>query len=133
MLPETGELLVQEFKVRKQPSKTFRLDFDRYCVTGMTDGLEAVKQAVICILNTERFEWLIYSWIYGTELTNLFGKPMGLIKAKLKKRLKEALLQDDRIKDVTHFAFEENGRTLNVKFTVQTLMGEIEAEKEVRI
>lgn len=133
MLPETGDLLTQEFKVRKQPSKTFRLDFDQNCVTGMTDGLDAMKQAVICILNTERFEWLIYSWNYGTELTNLFGKPMGLIKAKVKKRIKEALSQDDRILDVTQFSFQENGRTLNVKFTVQTLMGEIEAEKEVSI
>ena len=44
MLPDTGNILKQDFTVRKQPSRTYRLKNDR--VLGYVDGLEAVKQAV---------------------------------------------------------------------------------------
>lgn len=133
MLPTAGDILKQDFKVVKQPSKTFRLDMENKRITGTVDGLDAIRQAVYCILNTERFDWLIYSWNYGVELKALFGKPIGLVKAKIKKRIKEALQQDDRIESVDSFTFENRGRKLHVKFIVHTTIGEIEAEKEVSI
>uniref|UniRef100_UPI000A95217A hypothetical protein n=1 Tax=Clostridium sp. NkU-1 TaxID=1095009 RepID=UPI000A95217A len=46
MLPVTGNILEQDFKVVQMPSKTFRLDTERKRVIGTVDGLEAVKQAV---------------------------------------------------------------------------------------
>jgi phage baseplate assembly protein W len=133
MLPVTGNILERDFKMVQIPSKTFRLDTENKRVTGMVDGLDAVKQAVFCILNTERFEWLIYSWNYGVELNGLFWKSTGLVKAKIKKRIKEALQQDDRIQSVDTFSFESNGRILHVSFIVHTTYGEIMIEKEVSI
>lgn len=133
MLPVTGNILEQDFKVIQMPSKTFRLDMEKKRVIGTVDGLEAIKQAVFCILNTERFDWLIYSWNYGVELNGLFGKSAGLVKAKIKKRIKEALQQDDRIQSVDTFSFESNGRILHIKFMVHTILGEIEVENEVNI
>lgn len=133
MLPVTGNILEQDFKVVQMPSKTFRLDTERKRVIGTVDGLEAVKQAVFCILNTERFDWLIYSWNYGVEFNGLFGKSTGLVKAKIKKRIKEALQQDDRIQSVDTFSFEGNGKILHVRFMVHTTYGEIMMEKEVSI
>nr|WP_313785006.1 DUF2634 domain-containing protein [Paenibacillus larvae] len=38
------------------------------------DGLEAIRQAVHKILHTERYEHLIYSPDYGSELTGLIGQ-----------------------------------------------------------
>lgn len=133
MLPETGDILLQNFKVIQQPSKTFHLMMDSGRIIGTIDGLDSIKQSIYCILNTERFEWLIYSWNYGIELNRLFGKPSGLIKTKVKKRIKEALRQDDRIVEVDNFAFKESGKTLLVTFAVHTLIGKIDAEKEVSI
>lgn len=133
MLPITGNILKQDFKVFSQPSKTFKLDLVNKRIVNTVDGLEAVKQAVYCILNTERFDWLIYSWNYGVEIKDLFGRPMGLVKSKLKKRIKEALMQDDRIQGVDAFSFAASGRKLHITFTVHTSIGDIQAEKEVRI
>lgn len=133
MLPVTGNILEQDFKVVQMPSKTFRLDMEKKRVIGTVDGLEAVRQTVFCILNTERFDWLIYSWNYGMELKDLFGKSTGLAKARIKKRIKEALRQDDRIQSVDEFSFEGNGKVLHVRFTVHTTLGEIVVEKEVNI
>lgn len=133
MLPKTGDILQKNLKIVQKPSKTFKLDMENKRIIDMVDGLEAVKQSVYCILNTERFEWLIYSWNYGSELKDLFGKSSGLVKAKIKKRIREALIQDDRISDVDSFFFDINERKLHVTFTVHTQWGEIEAEKEVSI
>ncbi|MDF2886692.1 MAG: hypothetical protein K0R23_1077 [Lacrimispora sp.] len=131
MLPVTGDILEQEFKVIEQPSKTFRLVMNSGRIMGTVDGLESIRQSVYCILNTERFDWLIYSWNYGVELNKLFGKPLGLVKAKVIKRIKEALKQDDRIIEVDNFSFKESGKSLSITFTVHTPVGKIDAEKEV--
>lgn len=113
------------------PSKTFRIEENR--IVGYTDGLEAVRQAVEIALRVERFEWLIYSWNYGVELKKLFGKPMGLVKSKLKKQIKDALMRDDRITGVDAFSFETSGRKLHVTFTVHTVFGDLKGEKELDV
>lgn len=131
MIPVTGNILQQDFKIIQQPSTTFYLDIKNKRINGSVDGSDAVKQAVYCILNTERFEWLIYSWNYGAELNHLFGKPSGLVKSKIKKRIREALLQDDRIQNVDHFEFEMKEKSLHVTFTVNSIFGDFRIEKEV--
>lgn len=131
MLPETGDILKQDFTIRKRPSRTYRLKDGR--ISGYVDGLEAVEQAVYCILNTERFEHLIYSWNYGREFGDLFGQSMGVLESKLKKRIREALTQDDRIESVGAFSFSREGRRLFVTFTVSSSLGSFDVRKEVQV
>lgn len=131
MLPKTGDILTQDFKITETPSKTFRLNDET--ISGYVDGLEAVKQAIYCILHTERYDWIIYNWNYGVELKDLYGKPLGIVKSKLKKRIKEALMQDDRITGIDAFSYDVSGRKLLVKFTVHTKYGDINEEKEVNV
>lgn len=131
MIPETGTILRQGFKWKTQPSKTYRLDDGR--IRGTVDGLNAIRQAVQCILSTERFEHVIYSWNYGVELSGLAGKSMGLVESKLKKRIREALTQDSRIRSVDAFSFTRDDKRLHAQFTVHTVKGSFEAEKEVEL
>lgn len=67
------------------------------------------------------------------ELKDLFGKSIGVVKSKVKKRIREALMQDDRILGVDAFSFDVSGRKLLVNFTVHTKYGDIAAGKEVQI
>lgn len=102
-----------------------------YCYT---DGLEAIKQAVYKILNTERYSYIIYSWNYGIELKDLFGQAMSYVCPELERRVTEALTQDSRITAVTDFEFDTSKRgVLSTTFTVHTDLGSFEAEKEVEI
>lgn len=133
MLPKTGDILTQDFKIVQQSSRTCRLDVNGNRIYGQVDGLEAVRQTVYGILNTERYAYAIHSWNYGIELDDLFGKSISLVKSKIKKRIKEALTQDDRIQSVDAFSFVQEGRRLQVGFTVHTVLGEIDATKEVGI
>lgn len=119
-----------DFEEEIETSNTYAICGDR--ITGYIDGLEAIKQAIYLILNTERFEYIIYSWDYGVELYDLFGEPIDFVKSELKRVIKEALEQDDRIIDVNDFVFEVRKKNiLNVKFTVNSIFGDFESEKEV--
>ncbi len=119
-----------DFEEEIETSNTYAICGDR--ITGYIDGIEAIKQAVYLILNTERFEYIIYSWDYGVELYDLFGEPIDFVKSELKRVIKEALEQDERIIDVNDFVFEVRKKNiLNVKFTVNSIFGDFESEKEV--
>ena len=85
-----------------------------------TDGTEAVEQAVLKILNTERYVHEIYSWDYGIEMEN---------------RISEALKPDDRIEDIENFSAERTARkTIQCSFTVITTDGNrVEIDKEVAV
>ena len=133
-VPES-RLLPPDFEVvtEQQPNLTYKIDFEKRRIVGMVDGLEAIKQAVYLILRTERYEYLIYSDNYGSEFRGLIGMEPAFIQSELKRRITEALTQDDRIEDVTNFQTEINGDSATVRFTVVTTFGDFSTEQEVRL
>ena len=131
MIPNTNNNLLNDFEIQVLPSLTYRLDIEKNCITGKCDELIAIKQAIYKILNTERYENDIYSWNYGVELKSLYGKPTSYVIPELKRRIQEALVQDDRIDSVDNFSFERNQEKVLAKFTVHTNLGEINEEMEV--
>lgn len=134
MIPSGNTVLTTELKVVTQPSKQHRMDLDRNRIQGTCDGLEAVKQSVFKILNTERYAHLIYSWDYGIELNDLYGKSPMYVCPEIERRVKEALLQDDRITGVDGFEFNTSTKgVVSVKFTVHTLFGDLSEEMAVNI
>lgn len=133
-LPTTGENLdLITFAVEEQPSYTHKLNIDRSRVIGMTDKKDALLQAIYLILNVERYAYPIYSRNYGSELTDLIGKPKDYAMSEIKRRITEALTQDDRINSVDDWTFETGKHSVTAAFTVNTIYGEVEATKEVEI
>lgn len=102
-------------------------------INGYVDGLDALAQAVYLILSTERYEFIIYSWDYGVEFVDLIGKPMPYVMAELPRRIKDALIQDNRIDDVTNFEFVQHGKQLHVTFTIVSNVGNLSTELEVEV
>lgn len=125
--------LLTDFEELVLPDKTWNLDFDRGVATSYISGVESVKQAAILILSTERFEFEIYSHEYGVELNELIGDAMSYVMSEVKRRVIEALTQDDRITSVDTFEYKRDGRKLEVKFTVHTSVGEFYGETEVAL
>ena len=121
---EYNDGLEFDFEVEEQPSHTFNLNPRTYRIEGVIDGIDAVKQAVYLILYVERYEWLIYSWNYGIELLELFGKNIDYVIPELERRIEEAVMQDDRVVDVKDFEFENIKNKVYVKFTVDSIFGE---------
>lgn len=95
--------------------------------SGYCDGIEAVKQSVFLILNTERYQCPIYSWDYGVELIDLIGKPLSYVSSEVQRRIMDALKYDNRITGVGDFEFEvTDKRNLYVTFTIHTIYGQID-------
>ena len=132
MIPSI-DIITHEINEITYPTKTYKIDLASNRIDGDVDDLEAVKQAVYLILSSERYKHIIYSWDYGVELLDLFGKPMPYVIAELPRRIKEALLQDDRILDVVDFQFTKQGKRLNTTFTVVTDSGNIPTALEVEV
>lgn len=143
LLPDTGTSDVGTVigKAELRPNKTYKmLVSDEQVMGALEDKLSAVQQAAYKILNTERYKHVIYSWNYGVELQDLFGKPIPYVLSEIPRRITEALVQDDRIDDVTDYDISwtrDNSRgnrgDVVVKFKIQSIYGEIEMQKEVPI
>lgn len=131
MLPKQEIDLQANYAEVKQPNRTYRLVLDSMRVSGQTDGIEAIKQAVFKVLSTERYQHEIYSWNYGVELADLWGRPTTYVLPELKRRITEALTWDERIETVTDFAFDVQGGVIHMSFTVHTVAGAIDTEWSV--
>lgn len=132
MIP-THEVFLEPIITTSIPGRTYRINISNDRITGYTDDIEAVRQAVYLILSTERYKFNIYSWDYGIELVDLFGKPMSYVISELPRRIEEALTQDDRIEKVSNFEFEINGKNLHVTFLVESNVGNVSADLGVEI
>lgn len=133
MIPQVQDDIRQDFTFEALPSKTFRLNHNSLTITGTIDQIQAVEQAVFLILNVERYQWLIFSWNYGVELHNLIGKDPEYCLPEIERRVREALLQDDRITAVQDFEFTVNKKQVLTTFKVVSIFGEINVEKAVEI
>lgn len=132
MIPSTTAFLEQDFEITKQPTHTYKMNLESNLIRGYTDGQEAMKQAIYKILNTERYQYVMYSWNYGIELLDLYGEPVSYVCPELERRITEALTWDDRIQSVDNFEFNisKKGEIL-VTFTAHTVFGDVVAEKVV--
>lgn len=132
MIPTGGQITPDTVEATL-PSRTWRLDSDRGRAAGMIDELEAVKQAVRKILRTERVFYLIYNADYGSELSGLIGQSSGLADSEIRRRVREALTQDDRIRDVVDFDVSIGEDSATVAFTVISTYGDFRNEVTTRV
>ncbi|WP_442601738.1 DUF2634 domain-containing protein [Paenibacillus sp. KN14-4R] len=127
MIPQGGVLQAnQVIEQILQPSKTYRLDLINKRVTGIADGLDAIKQMVVKCLSTDRYEHFIYSFNYGTE--RILGSERLLLQSETTRFITEALMQDDRITSVEDFVFTFEGDTGTIVFDVVTDYGRYREE-----
>lgn len=126
MIPGGSETIFAE--TVEKPSKTFAIGSPGYI-----DQIEAVKQAVMVILDVSRFDNPVVSWNFGHELKKLLGQPMDLAITETERYLREALTQDDRINDVVDFEFTKQGGKLLAKYRVMTIYGDFTQESEVSL
>jgi len=106
MIPKINELLSTTLELETQPSKNFKMYFTQEVVSGTITDLNAMEQVIYKILNTERYQYLIYSWNYGIELNDLLGEPVSYVCPEIERKVTEALVQDDRILSVDSFVFD---------------------------
>lgn len=129
-LPD-GVGLDVSLKHTEQPTDTFLIDWSSGQISGMDEGLEAMRQAVEIVLQNERFRWQIYDSNFGTELEDLIGEEYDYIVSELPRRIEEAFSMDSRILSIENFQFAEQGSgKVTVSFDVVTVYGTLSEEVE---
>ncbi len=132
MIPKNADLLTTDLVIETEPSKNYKMKIEQETINGYVNELEAMKQVAYKILNTERYEYIIYSWNYGIELKDLYGEPTNYVCAELSRRITEALIQDDRIDSVDNFEFDTSKKGIIVtNFIIHTIYGDLSSEKVV--
>ncbi len=134
MIPSKSGFLSRELEVKEQPSQTYKMHLGGDMVQGFVDKQAAMEQTIFRILNTERYQYIIYPWWYGIETLDLYGAPVTWVCPELERRITEALLVDSRITAVTNFEYDLRKKgVIHTTFIAHTIYGDIKAEKGVTI
>lgn len=132
VLPIGEFTITEELEVISEselPTRTYKIDFERGRCIGMTDRLDAMKQALYKAMNTVRFAHMIYSDDYGFE--EMIGEDRVFVRAELPRRIKETLLQDERITSIEDFTLDFEKDNAFVSFTAVTIYGDVNVLREV--
>lgn len=131
LLPTSNVEILKDFDIKEQPSNTYKIDQTKNRIHGFIDELDAVKQAIYLILNVERYEYLIYDWSYGFEIRDLIGQPAFSVLPEIERRIIDALMQDSRITGVSDFEFKVDRNKVTANFTIKTIYGVLDNEKQI--
>ncbi len=130
MLPDINSINQVE---ESMPSYTYNINRNTNRISGYIDDKDAIIQAIYLILQTERYESMIYNWYYGVEFDGLIGKNKDYVTSELQRVIREALTEDDRITEVSDFDITYTDDSALIVFLVQTNIGDITIEWEVNI
>lgn len=96
------------------------------------DRRQCISQAIVNALRTEKESYEMYSAKYGSTLHTLYGDVKPLAYAEVELSIRKCLKNDDRIKSLENFTFEDKKGNVAVKFDAITTDGTITIEQEVR-
>lgn len=114
-----------------EQTRTYNMSENK--IQGFVDDVEALKQEVSHMLNTEQFECPIYTLDYGLRTDDLIGKEREYVEAELQRRIRECLLTDERITGVDNFAFSVDGDEMLCNFDVENIYKTISTSKAVTV
>lgn len=130
-MPEGNITVTENFEVISEaelPTRTYKLDFERGRCAGFIDRKEAMEQAILKVIRTKRFAHLIYSDVYGFQ--DMIGQDRLFVRGELPRRIKEALLQDERITAIENFKLDFEKDEAYVSLTAVTIYGDVNVLRE---
>ncbi len=133
MIPMDGVQINDNITLIIPKSKTYGLNLLEGKIDTYIDELDAIKQAVFKMLETGRYQHVIYDFSYGSELNDLIGRDSDYIEMELRRRIRDALTYDDRITDVTNFSFHKEDENVTVSFKVISIEGSFESEVMISV
>lgn len=112
--------------------REYELDFDTGRLTGrIVTGVDALCVWAYLALKAKRYKWVIYSWQYGKEYTNLIGYSFDedYLYSEVKRYIEECLFINEHITAIEDLTVTQVREKLYVRFRMVTDVG----SKEVAI
>lgn len=132
MIPSNEDAFLLDIEEDEMSNKNYQMNINKTRVNGYCDGINSVRQSIYKILNTERYRYIIYSWGYGLQTDDLYGKPVDYVCAELQRRVPDAIEWDDRVESCDSFEFNTSIRhVVMMTCTAHSIFGDIEIKKAV--
>lgn len=143
-LPQIAQLEIPQSEITQQTMpetvhKTFLWDFEKgdfVLKDGKlieVGGLEYLKIWIEKALRTVKDSLIYASTGYGSEHHSLIGRNFhpDYSRAEYERMIREALMQNNAIIQVSNFAFSQNGEKLTIAFDVISIYGPMRREVTV--
>lgn len=128
------ELALADNTVNASAIREYELDFKTGRLTGrIVSGVDALCVWAYLALKAKRYRWVIYSWGYGEEYTNLIGYSYSeeYLNSEVRRYMEECLLENEHITAIEDLSVSQIKDTLYIKFKLVTDVGSKEVELNV--
>lgn len=128
------ELALAETTVTASSIREYELDFKSGKLTGkIVEGVDALCVWAYLALKAKRYRWVIYSWGYGEEYTNLIGYSYSeeYLHSEVERYMLECLLENEHITGIEDLEVSQIKDKLYIKFKLVTDVGSKEVEMNV--
>lgn len=114
--------------------REYEIDFEKKQLTGrIVEGVDALVVWAYLALKAKRYKWIIYSWYYGEEYTDLIGSSHSeeYLHDEVQRYMEECLFENEHITGVDDLEVSQVNDKLFIKFTLVTDVGSKEVELNV--
>jgi hypothetical protein len=128
------EIALASTEVTASSIREYEIDFKTHQFTGrIVEGVDALRVWAYLALKAKRYKWVIYSWYYGSEHTDLIGYSYSeeYLYSEVKRYIEECLFENEHITAIEDLVISRVKDKLIVKFTLVTDVGSKEVEDDV--
>ncbi|MDL2301123.1 DUF2634 domain-containing protein [Lachnospiraceae bacterium OttesenSCG-928-D06] len=114
--------------------REYELDIKTGRLTGrIVEGVDALCVWAYLALKAKRYKWVIYSWYYGEEYTNLIGYSYSeeYLNSEVRRYMEECLFENGYITGIEDLEVSQIKDKLYIKFRLVTSVGSKEVELDV--
>ena len=114
--------------------REYGFDFKKNRKKGkIVEGVDAICVWAYLALRAKRYRWVIYSWQYGEEYTNLIGNSYSeeYLKSEVRRYMEECLFENEHIKAIEDLSVVQENEHLQIDFKLVTDVGSKEVEMYV--
>ena len=114
--------------------REYELDFKTGRLTGrIVEGVDALCVWAYLALKDKRYRWVIYSWQYGEEYTNLIGYSFDedYLYSEVKRYIEECLFINEHITGIEDLTVNQVNEMLYIRFRMITDVGSKEVSMDV--
>jgi hypothetical protein len=128
------EVSLPSTEVLASSIREYEIHFKTGQLTGrIVEGVNAICVWAYLALKAKRYRWVIYSWYYGEEYTNLIGYSYSeeYLNSEVKRYMEECLFENEHITGIENLEVSQIKDLLYIKFTLVTDVGSKEVELNV--
>ena len=121
-------------EVKASSIREYELDFKTGRLTGrIVEGVDALCVWAYLALKAKRYRWVIYSWQYGEEYTNLIGYSFDedYLYSEVKRYIEECLFINEHITGIEDLTVNQVNEMLYIRFRMITDVGSKEVSMDV--